>query len=89
MTNGQLRMYLDSEDKDSKDALTVEGLDELMQKKLKMNMDTRNVKSRIQSLFASYHSVRSQNGVMWIIDENRNMAVTHVLSEIRPRSLRQ
>lgn len=89
MTDTQLRKYLDDKAEESKDALTLDGLEELVRKKLKMNMDNRNAKSRMQGLFASYHSLLSQNGVKWIIDENQKLTVTHVLSAVRPQSLRE
>ena len=70
MTDKQLRAYLDKEAEDSKEAVTLEGLDELVARKLRMNMENKNGKSRMQGMFANYHSLLSQNGVKWIIDEN-------------------
>lgn len=89
MTDEQLRAYLDWEAKESKEAVTLEGLVELIEKKLRMNMDNKNAKSRMQGLFADYYSILSQQGVKWIIEENQKLAVTHVLSAIRPQSLKE
>lgn len=89
MTDEQLRTYLDKEAEYSKDAVTLEGLDELIEKKLKMNMEKKNARSRMQRLFANYHSLLTENGVKWIIQENQKLAVTHVLSAIRPQPLRE
>lgn len=52
-------------------------------------MENKNAKSRMQGLFANYHSLLSQQGVKWIIEDNQNLAVTHVLSATRPQSLRE
>lgn len=54
-----------------------------------MNMENKNARSRMQGLFANYHSLQSQNGVKWIIEEKQKLPVAHVLSAIRPQSLRE
>lgn len=62
MTDKQLRKYLDKEAEDSKDAVTLEVLDELMKRKIRMNMDNKNDCLRLQGLFANCHSLLLQNG---------------------------
>lgn len=84
MTDAQLRKCIEKEAEDSKDANTTEGLHELVESKLKMNMHNWNARLRIQGLFVNYHSVLSQHGVEWIIVENQELAVTQVPSTIRP-----
>lgn len=44
MTYAQLLEYLDSKAKESKAVVTLDALNELMKKKLKTNMDSRNPK---------------------------------------------
>lgn len=83
-TNEQHRKYLYKEAEHSKDAATLKILDELVKKKLKMSMDDRSAKSRMQSLFANYISLLSQNSVKRIIAENQNFSVTHILSAVKP-----
>ena len=58
-TNQQLRNYLDEQAEESKDAVTIEGLDYLVSRELNMNMSNRNAKSRMQGLFSDYHSLLS------------------------------
>ena len=72
---------MDKEAKDSKEAVTLDSIEDYVERKLKMNMNNRNDKSRMQSLFANYHSLLSQNGVSWIIE--------HVLSVIQRQTLRE
>lgn len=71
MTNEQLRKYLDKEANGLEDAVTLESLNNLVEKKVMMHMDIRNSRSRMQSLFANCHSLLSRNGVQWIMEENQ------------------
>lgn len=89
MTGEQLRAYLNSEEEESKEAVTLEILDELIEKKLGMNMDNKNNKSRMQGLFADYRSILVEQGVKWIIEENQKLAVTRPLHAVRPQSLKE
>lgn len=87
MTDKQLCKYLYKEAEDSKKAVTFERLDELMERKLRINMDKRMPIRGCRVGLQTYHSILSQNGVKWIIKENQKLAVTYVLSAIRPQSL--
>lgn len=51
MTGAQLCTYLQLEAKESKEAVTIDALDELIEKKPRMNMENRNAKSRMQGCF--------------------------------------
>lgn len=42
----------------------------------------------MQDLFNSYHTSLMRNGFKWILDENRKVAVEHVLSAMGPPSLK-
>lgn len=52
MTGKQLRAYLDSEEEETRKTVSIEDLDELIEKNIRMNMDKENVSSRMQGLFA-------------------------------------
>ena len=52
LTNQKIRAYLDEKAKESKDSVTVEGLDEFLSKEVVMDMANRNAKYRMQGLFA-------------------------------------
>ena len=84
-----LRKYLDTQAVESKTTITVEDLDDVVDKELSMNMSNRNARSRMQSLFVDYHSLLDRHGLTWIIEENQKLAVAHVLSAIRPVTLRE
>lgn len=89
MADEQLLNYLDKEAEDKKNAVTFEGLEELMEKKLNMNVEKKNARSRIQGSFAKYRWLIIENGVKWIIKEYQKLTVTFTLSAIRPQSLRK
>lgn len=59
MINEQLCKYLGKDAEDSKDAVALKSLNELVEKKLKTNMVNRNDKFGMQSLFPSYPSMLS------------------------------
>lgn len=75
MTFEQLRLYLQSEVEESKDFITVEALEEMGEKKLKINEDKENARSRMQDLFANYLSLLSQQSVRWIMEKNQKRAL--------------
>lgn len=60
MTDAQLQKYLDSKVKESKEAVALDALDKLMEKKLQMNMDNKNIKSQCKDcspiIIPSYRS---------------------------------
>lgn len=89
ITNEQVQKCIDKEEEESKDAVTLKTTDELDETRLKMSMDNHNFKSKMQSLFANYHSLLSQNGVKWIIKNIQKLTVTHFLSVVKPQSLRE
>lgn len=45
--------------------------------------------ARLQDLFASFHKIISRNNLNSIVNDNQKVAVQHVLSAIRPTSLRE
>lgn len=89
MSNQTLRAYLDTISAESKNAVTMDSLDDLVRNELVMDMSNGNAKSRMQTLFADYHSLLAKQGVKWVISDNQKLAVAHVLAAIRPASLRE
>lgn len=89
LTNKQLRAYLDDKAKESKEAVTMEGLDAIVSKELVMDMANSNAKSRMEGLFIRYHSILNEQGLTWIVQDNQKLAVSHVLSAIRPVTLKE
>ena len=88
LTDARLRSYLEEKSKESRDAVTLETLDGIVSRELRTEMSDKNAKSRMQSLFVSYHAMLKRNGVAWILNSNQKVAVFHVLSAVRPKHLR-
>ena len=88
LTDSVLRVHLEGKDKESEDSVTLEALDDIFERELKMDMKDTNTRSRIETLFVSYHSILRHNGIVWLLDANQKVAVGHVLSAIRPKTLK-
>ena len=89
MTGDKLREYLDKESSESKEFFNLSTLDELVAKELSMDIANRSATSRMKSLFIQYHSLLAKQGLSWIISDNQKLAVSHVLSAIRPNYLKE
>lgn len=87
LTDTVLRKHLEAEAIDSKEALSLDALDEIVNRELRMDMANPNSRSRMQTLFVSYHKLLRRHGISWVLDDNEKVAVSHVLSAIRPKSL--
>lgn len=88
LTNEDVRKVLDDRCRESKEVLTMESLDVIVERELRTDMKNTNATARMQDLFTNYHTILSRNGLKWIIKENQKIAVQHVLSAVRPVSLR-
>lgn len=51
-------------------------------------MKNSNAKARMQDLFSSYHTILRGNGLGCIVKDNQKVAVSYVLSAIRPQTLK-
>lgn len=80
--------YLDNESKKTKKIVTLDVLDELVKKELRMNMVDSNANSRVKNLFTIYLSLLHCNGLKWLIKVSQRVVVFHVLSAIWPKKLR-
>ena len=66
----------------------MESLDAIVSRDLRMNMSTRNARSRMESIFIAYHGIISIHDVSWVNKENQKLAISHVLDAIRPIALK-
>lgn len=67
--------------------VTLEGLENIFEKNLTMDMTVSSSKVRIRSLFVACHSLLRRNGLSWVIEDAQKIAVDHVLGSIKPASL--
>ena len=87
LTEETLRKFLENKAVESKETITLSSLDALVKRQLRMNTKDPSAESRMQSLFISYRSLLRQNGLLWVLESSQKIAVQHVLSAIRPKSL--
>lgn len=83
----QLRDYLSKKAEESKNVETIETLDLIVENELHTDMEDKDARSRIQTLFVSFKSLLRRNRLSWIIKDNGRKAVYHVLSAICPEPL--
>ena len=76
------REYLDHKAKLSKDATTLDSHGKLVGNEIRMDMTDLDTRSRMKCSFIAYHSLLRRNGVAWVIHNNQNAAVSHVLSAV-------
>lgn len=88
LTDSVLRKYLEKKAEESPEAITLEAIDSIVDRDLRMNMGDKNARSRMESLVVSYHTLLRRHGLSWILKSNQKVAVMHVLSAVKPTSLR-
>lgn len=88
VTDEQVRDFLDSRATESKETVTLNGLNDIVQRELRTDMRNKNAKARMQDLFVSYHMILLRHGLKWIVTENQKVAVSHVLQAVPPATLR-
>lgn len=86
MTNKQLRAFLDDQEMESKEVVTLEGLDKLGKKRLQVNMANTTAKSRMESLFSDWHLLLANQSLKWITSKNQKNAMAHVIFAINTLS---
>ena len=87
LTNEILRKHLDSKCTESRNIVTLAMLDEIVLNNLRMNMNDTAATSRVESLFILYIMLLRKHGLSWVQDSNPKVAVYHVLSAIKPKTL--
>lgn len=83
-----IRLYLESEATDSKNFLTLLGLDPNVKRNLHMYMKNPNASMRMRSLFDDYQALLQDHELAWLLGQNPKEAVQHALSAIKPAKLR-
>lgn len=68
---------------ESKELVSVDALDKIVEQELKMKMTDQNANSRAEILFVFYHSLLRRMGLTWLLQSNQRFCVYHVLSAIR------
>ena len=89
LEDSTLRAYLEAEAEESKEVLNLKTIDEIVNRELRIKMADSNAKFRIRNLFVSDHTILSRNGLLWFFKDSQKVAVTHVLSAIRPATLKE
>lgn len=67
---------------------TLEAYDKIVANKLRINIKDPEARIRMKGLFLSNLSLLKGNELSWLTTENEIVSVHHVLSAIRPKSLR-
>lgn len=88
LTDEQVRAFLAARATESKEVVTLDMLDDIVKRELRTNMKNNNATARMQDLFSSYITILGRHGLKWIVTDNQKIAVQHVLSAIRPVSLK-
>lgn len=71
LTDFLLREYLESSSLESKESLTLETLDALLERDLCMDMTDKSAGSRMNSLFVAYDKLLRRNGLSCLLDETK------------------
>jgi hypothetical protein len=82
-----LRKYLGEKSEESKEAVNLDRLGEIVDQQLKVNMVDTDAGSRMQNLFVSYHTVVRRNSLAWLLTANQKVAFNHALSAVKPETL--
>ncbi len=84
LTDSDLRSFFESKAKASKDNVTVQMLDKLVEKSLRMDMRDKCPMSPMENLFVNYFVLLKRHGCEWVINTAQTVAVRQVLSKIKP-----
>ena len=63
LTDIHLRKYLEGKAEESRETVSLEVLDEIVNRELRMNIRDKNARSRMESLFVTYHALLRRNGL--------------------------
>lgn len=87
LDNNVLIPYLDSKDEESINPVNLSTFNEIVDKKLRVDMSNKNAMSGTKKLFVKYQINISRQGLSWLINYNSKVAVYHVLCNIHPDHL--
>lgn len=89
LTDNQLRIYLNSKVESPKDIVTINTLDMMVEDDLRMDINDKDKTSQIGSVIISKKLLLQRNGLAWVTEEIKKVAISDVLSAIRPESLQK
>lgn len=87
LSEEKLKTYLDNKAEESTDIVTLGTIDAIVQSNLKMNLQDKSAKSRMETLFISYVMPLRKHEFLWVKERNQKVAVNHVLYAVTPFSL--
>lgn len=87
LSDKDVLIFFNDRAKECKGIVTLEKLDEIISRYLRINIRNSNATACMQNLLASYHTIIARNGLKWIIKENQKVAVQHLLLAMQPLSL--
>lgn len=67
LTDKVLLNYFESKISEDRKNVSVDVVDKIIKKKLRMDMNTRSERSRMEELFITYAKILLRNGLKWII----------------------
>lgn len=82
LTDGLLRQFIFQKSEKSREVVTTEKSEKLVEDKLRINVTDKDVRTEPGSLFVSYQSLLNRNGLEWLTKENEEVAAIFVLSAI-------
>lgn len=71
LTEKRLQKYADDKLIESREVVTLDVLDDLVTKILRINMADSNAQSRIENLFVSYYMFFRRKGLFWLLKSNK------------------
>lgn len=87
LANHYVCELLDERCKESKETVTLDQLDKLVQNWLRTDMRNSNATTRMQDMFAEYYTFLILNGLNSLTSDSPKVAFEHVFSAIRPLTL--
>ena len=89
LTDEIIRVCLDGKAAAGKEVVTISTLDDVIERKLRMDMSDLGAKSLMESLFTSHYTILRRHGLIWVISDALKAEVQHVQSQILHRRLQQ
>jgi RNase H-like domain found in reverse transcriptase/Integrase core domain/Reverse transcriptase (RNA-dependent DNA polymerase)/Chromo (CHRromatin Organisation MOdifier) domain len=87
VTSVNIQSWLDKFTINSKDHASISQIEELVGKHVRLDLKEPNATQRVTKLFATYTTLLRRNGFGWLIKENTELAVKHIIGMLRPLEL--
>ena len=89
VTDENIQAWLSDHVESDRDSLSKAQIDQMVSKKIRINMKEKSAAQRILMLLSDYMSFLRNNGLSWIIKEKPTVAIGHVCDALRPISLQK